>query len=168
VYTGFITVRSTDGKNNNNGEVYGAEAHFPLVYGDYQIHISNQVGTKDDKFSLHVPSLDLTYDCKDYQPKNPPQATLKQARDEALRGWWFETGQIGGKGRDYDSAMRWYLKAVEDGDAQANWNIGRLYEFGFGLPKDLTAAKTWYQKAADKGVLEAQDSLANLGHNKDY
>lgn len=95
------------------------------------------------------------------------QPLLAKARDEANMGWWHETGQIGG-GKDYDAAMRWYLKAVDDGDAIANWNIGRLYEFGFGVPKDLATAKSWYQKAADKGVLEAQDSLANLGHNKEY
>jgi len=94
-------------------------------------------------------------------------AIAKQARDEANRGWWYETGQIAG-GKDYAAAMRWYLKAVHDGDATANWNIGRLYEFGFGVPKDLDKAKSWYQKAAARGVLEAQDSLANLGHNKEY
>jgi TPR repeat protein len=102
-------------------------------------------------------------------PEKPEktQAASSHARDEANMGWWHETGQVGG-GKDYDAAMRWYLKAVEDGDAIANWNIGRLYEFGFGVPKDLATAKSWYQKAADKGVLEAQDSLANLGHNKEY
>ena len=81
-------------------------------------------------------------------------------------GWWHETGRVGGK-RDYDAAMRWYVKAVEDGDALANWNIGRTYEFGYGVSKDLVTAKTWYQKAADRGVLQALDSLANLGHNPD-
>jgi len=100
-------------------------------------------------------------------PSEKAQAAQKHARDEANMGWWHETGQVGG-GKDYGAAMRWYLKAVEDGDATANWNIGRLYEFGFGVPKDLTKAKSWYQKAADKGVMEAQDSLANLGHNKEY
>lgn len=99
----------------------------------------------------------------------PPDASDKsaKAREEANMGWWHETGQIGG-GKDYDAAMRWYVKAVDDGDAIANWNIGRLYEFGFGVTKDLDKAKSWYQKAADKGVLQAQDSLANLGHNKEY
>jgi TPR repeat protein len=101
------------------------------------------------------------------KPSEKSKAALSHARDEANMGWWHETGQIGG-GKDYDAAMRWYLKAVEDGDAIANWNIGRLYEFGFGVPKDLATAKSWYQKAADKGVLQAQDSLANLGHNKEY
>jgi TPR repeat protein len=98
--------------------------------------------------------------------KSPDKQVAKShARDEANMGWWHETGQVGG-GKDYAAAMRWYLKAVDDGDALANWNIGRLYEFGLGVPPDLAAAKSWYQKAADKGVLEAQDSLANLGHNK--
>jgi TPR repeat protein len=82
-------------------------------------------------------------------------------------GWWHETGQLNGT-KDYAAAMRWYLKASADGDVKANWNIGRLYEFGFGVPKDLETAKGWYQKAADKGDLQAQDSLANLGRNPQY
>lgn len=82
VYTGYITVRSTDGKNANYGEVLGGEAHFPLPYGEYQIRISNQVGTKDDQFSLQVPSVVLTYDCDDYRPKNSPQAISQEPADE--------------------------------------------------------------------------------------
>jgi TPR repeat protein len=98
-----------------------------------------------------------------------PASTAQQisARDEANRGWWYETGQIGGK-PDYEAAMRWYLKAVDDGDVKANWNIGRLYEFGFGVTPNLATAKSWYQKAADKGDMEAQDSLAHLGNNRKY
>jgi len=69
VYSGYITVRSLDGKNTNFGEVHGGEAQIPLPYGDYKIQISNQIGTKDDQFTLSVPSLVLTYDCDDYRPK---------------------------------------------------------------------------------------------------
>ena len=64
--------------------------------------------------------------------------------------------------------MRWYLKAVDDGDVIANWNVGRLYEFGFGVPIDLDKAKAWYQKGADKGDMNSQDYLVNLGHNRKY
>jgi TPR repeat protein len=115
--------------------------------------------------------LELSCGFKAPQPQPTGAANVAQkARDEANRGWWYETGQIGqidGK-PDYQAAMRWYLKAVDDGDAIANWNVGRLYEFGFGVPIDLDKAKAWYQKGADKGDMNAQDYLANLGHNRKY
>jgi len=95
-------------------------------------------------------------------PGNKPD--LSVARNEANEGWWFETGQIGA-GPDYAAAMKRYLKAVDDGDVIANWNIARLYEHGLGVPKDLEKAKYWYKRAADQGDARSEAALNHLGEN---
>ena len=67
--------------------------------------------------------------------------------------------------QDYGQAMDWYRKAADHGDTIANWNIARLYEFGWGVPKNLDTTRTWYQKAADKGHAPSQEALKHVGQN---
>jgi TPR repeat protein len=57
-----------------------------------------------------------------------------KARAEANLGWDYEVGH--NKPVNYSKAMKLYKRAAADGDATAYWNIARLYEFGFGVPKD--------------------------------
>jgi hypothetical protein len=95
---------------------------------------------------------------------SPKQTNANIARAEAAAGWWLETGQIG-SAPNYQDALTMYLKAVADGDVIANWNIGRLYEFGRVGPPDLEKAKYWYQKAIDRGDGRSMEYLKNVGHN---
>ena len=55
--------------------------------------------------------------------------------------------------------MRWYRKAAEQGLAQAQCNLGRMYDNGEGVPKDATEAVSWFRKAAEKGNPQAQFEL---------
>jgi TPR repeat protein len=64
--------------------------------------------------------------------------------------------------KDYGEAGRWYRKAVEQGNAAAQYNMGVMYENGYGVEMDLTKARYWYQKAADQGFEEAKKALARL------
>jgi TPR repeat protein len=59
-------------------------------------------------------------------------------------------------------AVQWYRKAAEQGHANAQHNLGNLYEVAQGVSPDyaLTAAATWYRRAAEQGYRPAQ---ANLG-----
>ena len=52
-----------------------------------------------------------------------------------------------------------YRKAAEQGDAQAQFNLGLCYANGDGVQKDLTQAVFWLRKAADQGDAEAQFNL---------
>lgn len=47
------------------------------------------------------------------------------------------------------------------------FNLGRAYEHGIGLSKDLPQARTYYQKAASAGSRDAQQALAGLGKGPD-
>ena len=57
-------------------------------------------------------------------------------------------------------AVKWYRQAAEQGDANAQHNLGNQYESGNGVPLNYADAVDWYRKAADRGHPMAQ---ANLG-----
>jgi hypothetical protein len=58
------------------------------------------------------------------------------------------------------AALRIWLATAQSGDAEAQANVGEIYERGLGVPPDYLKAVEWYQKAADKGLSRA---LFNLG-----
>ena len=41
---------------------------------------------------------------------------------------------------DYEEAAKWYLKAGEQGDADAQNNLGLMYADGRGVPRDCRTA----------------------------
>ena len=48
---------------------------------------------------------------------------------------------------------------AEQGDAQAQYNLGVLYANGMGVDKDFTKAVELYKKAAEQGYISAQFNL---------
>jgi hypothetical protein len=58
-----------------------------------------------------------------------------------------------GKGvpKDEVLAERWYRKAAEQDDANAQNKLGAMYETGSVVSKDLVTAYMWYNLAAAKG-----------------
>ena len=52
--------------------------------------------------------------------------------------------------------------AAEQGDAEAQVNLGTMYSLGQGVRQDYAKAKEWYEKAALQGNEEAQFSLGVL------
>ena len=59
-------------------------------------------------------------------------------------------------------AFRWYLKAAEQGNPEAEEAAGRMLLYGIGVPADTSAAMEWYRKAAEHGRPESQGRLANF------
>ena len=52
--------------------------------------------------------------------------------------------------------------AAQRGDASAQFDLGRMYEQGHGLPKDDEQALLWYRKAAGQGHLRARIGVKRL------
>lgn len=71
-------------------------------------------------------------------------------------------GKIYLKDKKYEDALSWFNRAAEKGVATALFNIGVMYENGFGVEKDLDSALVWYQRAVDKGYSEGQNFLDNI------
>jgi len=51
------------------------------------------------------------------------------------------------------------LRAAQSGDPKAEFQLGRAYEDGNGVPHDDDRAAEWFHKAADQGNVDAQNSL---------
>ena len=61
---------------------------------------------------------------------------------------------------DKREAVKWYHKAAESGDPQAQYRLGLCYYNGEGVQKDKTEAVKWYRKAAEQGHIKAQHDLS--------
>ena len=53
-------------------------------------------------------------------------------------------------------AVRWYRKAADQGDADAQGKLGVTYQQGRGVAQSDVEAVRWWQKAADQGNAGAQ------------
>jgi len=79
-------------------------------------------------------------------------------------GWAYENGKNGAE-TNLVEAAKWYRKAAEQGDADAQSNLGFAYFFGNGVPRDSSEAVKWYRKAAEQGQPRAQWWLGFFYHN---
>ena len=57
------------------------------------------------------------------------------------------------------------VDAAEQGDAEAQYKLGFMYEGSDSVPEDYTEAAKWYRKAAEQGHVEAQYSLGDMYAN---
>lgn len=74
---------------------------------------------------------------------------------------------------DYAAALRLWQPLAENGNADAESYLGRLYLNGWGVPKDYARAAAWYRKAAEQGNEAAENNLGflcfhGLGVRQDY
>lgn len=59
-------------------------------------------------------------------------------------------------------AAGWYLNAVRQGYALAQYKLAVMQEEGTGIRKDVTQASIWYHKAAKQGNVDAKRRLKAL------
>ena len=78
-------------------------------------------------------------------PHNAPAANTdaQSANDEMLQG------AAAFDHKDYAQALQLFRKAAAQGNSGGMYNLGWMYENGFGVARDYTQAIGWYQKAAD-------------------
>ena len=62
-------------------------------------------------------------------------------------------------------AVKCYRKAAKQGNAAAQYNLGKMYEYGEGVFKDSRQAVRWYRKAAEQGYSTAQNHLGWMYQN---
>ncbi len=69
-----------------------------------------------------------------------------------------------GKGvaQDYKEAVKWYRLAAEQGDVDAQNNLGVMYVKGTGINQDYILARMWFNLAASKGDENAVESLERM------
>ncbi|NOZ54728.1 MAG: sel1 repeat family protein [Gammaproteobacteria bacterium] len=57
------------------------------------------------------------------------------------------------------AAVQWYLELAKQGDAEAQYNLGSVYETGFGVPVNSDEAVRWYKEASEQDHPQAQLKL---------
>ena len=74
-----------------------------------------------------------------------------QTYDDGMRA--YNTG-------DFAKALEIWGPVAENGDAVAQYSLGKLLENGgAGVPRDAAAAVKWYQRSASQGISAAQNNL---------
>jgi hypothetical protein len=71
----------------------------------------------------------------------------------------YEDGVAAYERGDYATALRLWRPLAEQGDANAQSNLGFMYEKGRGVPQDEAEAVKWYRLAAEQGYANAQSNL---------
>jgi len=86
-------------------------------------------------------------------PRRPVMTTASDCR---IRGGEY----VAYDRADYKTALNVWMASAESGDAEAQANVGEIFERGLGSEPNYEAAIIWYKKAADQGNKRA---LFNLG-----
>lgn len=66
---------------------------------------------------------------------------------------------------DYATAFKEFKAAADQGNANAEYDLGLMYQKGQGVPKNYAEAAEWYRKAAEQGNAVAQDNLGFMYAN---
>ncbi len=65
---------------------------------------------------------------------------------------------------DYATALKEWRPLADQGDAEAQSNLGVMYDNGRGVPQDDAQAVRWYRLAAEQGHADAQFNLGWMYH----
>jgi uncharacterized protein len=74
----------------------------------------------------------------------------------------FQKGLTAAQSGDYATALRKWTTLAEQGDANAQYNLGNIYRLGQGVPQDDKTAEKWYRLAAEQGLEYARNNLSVL------
>ncbi len=66
---------------------------------------------------------------------------------------------------DYATARREFRVLAEKGLAEAQFNLGLIYEYGQGVQQDYAEAVKWFRRAAEQGDANAQYNLGAMYGN---
>jgi TPR repeat protein len=85
----------------------------------------------------------------------------------------FQKGFTAYQSGDYATALREWTPLAKQGDADAQYNLGQMYNQGQGVPQDYKTAVKWWKLAAEQGYARAQYNLGvmykdGIGIPQDY
>lgn len=64
---------------------------------------------------------------------------------------------------DYETAIKWYMIAAKQhNDSESQFRLGRMYQYGYGVEKNIDESLNWYKKAAIQNHKEACFKLGSL------
>jgi uncharacterized protein len=72
--------------------------------------------------------------------------------------------ELGALLKDPAEAFKWFRKAAEQGQADAQHRLAQAYFWGIGVGSDKAEGIKWYRRAAEQGQVHAQLALGELYH----
>jgi len=79
-------------------------------------------------------------------------------RNIFLGGAYFQGNDVA---QDYGKAAEPFRQAAEQGNAQAQNDLGVMFENGFGVQRDLTEAFNWFTRSAEQGDASGQSNFGS-------
>jgi TPR repeat protein len=67
----------------------------------------------------------------------------------------FDEGVANYRAGNYEGALKEWTESAEQGDADAQFNLGCLFLRGEGAPPDRARAREWFRKAADQAEFDS-------------
>ncbi len=77
----------------------------------------------------------------------------------------FNKGVAAYESGDFATALGEFRPLAEQGDADAQYNLGVMYEKGRGVPQDDKIALKWFTLSAEQGYARAQNNLGVMYYN---
>lgn len=71
----------------------------------------------------------------------------------------FDEGLTAYNKGDFATALKEWKPLADQGNAEAQFNLGVMYDNGQGVAQDYAQAVQWYRKSADQGDADAQNNL---------
>jgi len=115
---------------------------------------------------MRVPLLTIVLMLAAAQPRPDVEQAFAEARARAAAGDPIAQFSLGALlyygGTDTAQAVDWLRKAAAQQFAPAEFQLGQLYDFGFGVPQSDRDALGWYRRAADHGSVPAARSIGDF------
>jgi TPR repeat protein len=110
--------------------------------------------------------VSLTLACVTLACTGPLNAQISSAQknlvDQTTNDPDYAKGIEANERNAYTEALRWFQKAADHGNAEAQEAIGILYYGGRGVAKDDAQAVLWFRKAAEQGSAVSQTILGDI------
>ena len=71
----------------------------------------------------------------------------------------FQKGLTADQSGDFETALREWKPLAEQGNADAQFNLGVMYDNGTGVLQNYKTAAKWYELSAKQGDISAQSNL---------
>jgi TPR repeat protein len=85
------------------------------------------------------------------------------AGSSTLAAGGFDEGVANYRAENYEGAFKEWTEAAEQGDADAQYNLGCLFLRGEGTTPDRARAREWFRKAADQDESDSMSWLFTTG-----
>ncbi len=137
----------------NLGWIYDEQKQIPEAIQYYEIAAAQ--GHEKAQYNLG-----LIYDNKKQIPEAIRYYEMAAAQGHISAA--YNLGLIYYNQKQYDKAFELFQKAANQGHGKSYGYLGRCYEHGYAVEKDLAKAKEMYQIAADKDIGFAKERLKKM------